>query len=343
MQSGDRIEVLDVLRGVAIFGILIANMLAAGGYFFLDSTARSALSTAAPDGVMLYLIHVLVEGKFYSLFSLLFGIGFAVQLGRAEAKGVAFPRLFRRRLVGLLLIGLVHATVIWAGDILLLYALLGFLLLPYLGASDRTLLRWVVACLAMPVAVYLLFLAAGVGDPFAAPAAGEGAAGDLMGMMIAGLRDGTWLESVRSNLMFLVGRWADLFISVRFPKVFGMFLLGFYLGRRGLGTDAVRDGALLRRTAWLGLGLGLPASALAGWLVEQGVYLPASPLGLLQTTAAAIGVPALALGYGACVVLAFETPIGRRILAPVGVVGRMALTNYPVSYTHLTLPTNREV
>lgn len=107
-----------------------------------------------------------------------------------------------------------------------------------------------------------------------------------------------------------------------------MFLLGLFLGRRGLGVDPIRDGALLRRTVRLGLAFGLPANAVVAWLADQPVYLPASWPGLLQTTAAAIGVPALALAYSAAIVLAFGTPAGRRLLRPVGVAGRMALSNY---------------
>lgn len=328
VSQADRIQALDVLRGVAIFGILIANMLVPSGYYFLEPAARAALPTASGDGVVLYLIHLLVEGKFYSIFSLLFGVGFAVQWRRAEAKGMAFPPLFRRRLLGLLLIGLVHALLIWAGDILVLYALLGFLLLPFHHVSDRTLLRAAVICLALPVGIYLLMLAAGVGDPFATATAGPTAGVDYLAVMLAGFSEGSWSEALRSNAILLIGRWVDLFVSLRFPKVFGMFLLGYYLGRRGIGMDPVRDASLLKRTIVIGLTIGLPANAVMVWLADQGVYLPASPLGLMQTVAAAIGLPALALGYSACVVLAFGSPTGKRILGPVGPAGRMALTNY---------------
>lgn len=330
IQRGERIEVLDVLRGAAIFGILIANMLVVSGYYFLTPEEQAALPTAASDGIVIYLIHVLLEGKFYSIFSLLFGIGFAVQLGRSAGKGTAFPALFRRRLSGLLLIGLVHAVFIWSGDILLLYALLGFLLIPFHRASDRTLLVSALTCLALPVLIYLLLLALSAGDPFAtmAGATAEGDGPDFFATMLAGFRGTNWLDAWKSNLMMLAGRWVDLFITMRFPKVFGMFLLGLYLGRSGVGLDAGRDRGLLRRIAVVGIAIGVPANLLMAYLQEMGVYLPASGPGLLQVVVAAIGVPLLALGYAASLVLVFHSAAGRRLLAPLGWAGRMALTNY---------------
>lgn len=330
VQTSERLDVLDVLRGTAIFGILIANIMVVSGYFFLDDAARTGLPTPAADATLDFLVRMLLEGKFYSIFSLLFGYGFAVQLTRAAGRNLDFAPLFRRRLRGLLLIGLAHAVLLWYGDILLLYALLGFLLVPFRDASNRTLLRVAVACLVMPVGVYLLMLLAGAGDPFAAAADGAAAdpSTDFLAAMMAAWREGSWFEAFRANLFGLAGRWVDLFISVRFPKVFGMFLLGFYLGRRGFGTDLDREGGVLRRGMIAGVLIGLPANALMAWLEGRGVYLPASGLGLLQTVAATIGVPALALAYASAVVLAHGTSLGQRILGRVGYAGRMALTNY---------------
>ena len=328
--QGERIEVLDVLRGAAIFGILIANMLVVSGYYFLAPDAQAALPTAAQDGVVVFLVHVFLEGKFYSIFSLLFGIGFAVQLGRAAGKEVAFPALFRRRLAGLFLIGFVHAVFIWSGDILMLYALLGLLLVPFHRSSDRALLVGAVICLALPVAIYLLLLAVGAGDPFAAMATAtpEGEGPDIFATMLAGFRGANWLDAWQSNLMMLAGRWVDLFISMRFPKVFGMFLLGLYVGRSGVGLRIDRDRGLLRRIAVLGVAIGVPANVVMARLQEMGVYLPASGLGLLQVVAASIGVPLLALGYAALLALVFSSAAGKRLVAPLGWAGRMALTNY---------------
>lgn len=331
VATAGRIDLLDGLRGAAIFGILIANMMVVSGYFFLSGAERALLPTAAADDVVAFLVRMLLEGKFYSIFSLLFGYGFAVQFASAAARGVEFAPLFRRRLRGLLLIGLAHAVFLWYGDILLLYALLGFLLLRFRQSTDRTLLRVTVACLVLPVVVYLLMLtvslAMGSGAPPAADV-GPDPTAEFVAMMTTAWREGSWLESFRANLFGLAGRWVDLFLSVRFPKVFGMFLLGLYLGRRGFGMDLERDRPTLRRVLMAGLAIGLPASAAMSWLEGLEVYFPPSPLGLLQTVVAAIGVPALALAYAAGIALAFGSAWGRRLMGRMGAAGRMALTNY---------------
>jgi len=111
----ERIEALDVLRGVAVAGILLANVLVFFGIFAITPERAAAFPTASRDSVALFLWKALIDGKFYSVFSLLFGIGFGLQLARGGDEGL--PR-FRRRLRILLAIGAVHAFLIWAGDIL---------------------------------------------------------------------------------------------------------------------------------------------------------------------------------------------------------------------------------
>src|SRR5438034_8335407 len=150
----ERIQVLDVLRGVAVGGILLANVLVFFGLFIIPPDRAAALPTARLDTVVSFVEKVFVDGKFYSLFSLLFGIGFGLQIARG---GDATVR-FRRRLRILLAIGAIHAFLIWAGDILMLYALLGFSLPWFARKTDRELLRWTVILLAIPTALYLAAL-----------------------------------------------------------------------------------------------------------------------------------------------------------------------------------------
>jgi uncharacterized protein len=148
---GDRAHVLDALRGLAIFGILLANMQHFTGWALLDSAARAALPLASANHVTEFLIAWFIDGKFYSLFSLLFGIGFAVMLTRAAGNGRDFRAYFRRRLSILLAIGLVHAVLIWYGDILTLYALLGFSLLWFRERSNAQLACWVGMAIAAAI------------------------------------------------------------------------------------------------------------------------------------------------------------------------------------------------
>jgi uncharacterized protein len=209
----ERIPALDVLRGVAVAGILFANVLVFFGLVFLPPDRAAALPTAEADAVVRFLERILVEGKFYSIFSLLFGIGFGLQLARGGEQ--ALP-LFRRRLRILLAIGAAHAFLIWSGDILMLYALLGFILPWFARKSDRALLRWIVILLAIPILLYAAALGiwtlVGPGNTPSAAATPAGILAIFERMGTGGVKD-----AFLGNLLMVAGRWADLFATMRFP------------------------------------------------------------------------------------------------------------------------------
>jgi uncharacterized protein len=320
----ERIQALDVVRGVAVGGILLANVLVFFGLTFLSPDRAAAFPTAAADRVALFLEHVFVDGKFYSVFSLLFGIGFGLQLARGG--DAALPR-FKRRLRILLGIGAIHAFLIWAGDILMLYALLGFTMPWFARKSNHQLLRWTVILLAIPTALYVIALAVslalGSGTGQAPPGAGMPAS-----ILAIFERFGTGgiKDAFISNLVFLGGRWADLLITVRFPKVLGMFVLGLWTVRTGLALTPSTHRAMLVRWSVLGWSVGLPANVIAVWALERWPYIPPSRGALLGVAMQAVGVPMLALGYAATVALLVVD--GRRFISAFAPVGRMALTNY---------------
>jgi uncharacterized protein len=320
----DRIPALDVLRGVAVAGILFANVLVFFGLVFLSPERTAALATAAADRVVRFLEQVLVDGKFYSIFSLLFGIGFGLQLARGGE--AALPR-FKRRLRILLAIGAVHAVLIWAGDILMLYALLGFTMPWFARKSDRQLLKWVLILFALPTLLYVVGLAvwAAVG-PAAVEAQSLSAMPAKLLAIFGAMGTGGVKDAFVGNLVMLAGRWADLFATVRFPKVLGMFVLGLWTMRAGLALQPSAHRAILVRWILLGLGLGLPANLLAAWAGEHWPYLPPTAGGLLGVVMQAVGVPMLALGYAATVGLVVVDR--RRLIGVFAPVGRMALTNY---------------
>src|SRR5262245_45336342 len=140
ISASERIEIVDVLRGLAIGGILIGNMQWFSGYGMMPP----ALEQQAPPGdqIARFLVHFFVEGKFYSIFSFLFGFGFALQIARAEKRGDDKASVFKRRLLWLLVIGALHAVFLWAGDILSVYAIMGFFLLLFRRKPDSSLLKW---------------------------------------------------------------------------------------------------------------------------------------------------------------------------------------------------------
>ena len=324
LPARERIPALDVLRGVAVAGILFANVLVFFGLVFLPAERAAALPTAAADSVVRFLERVLIEGKFYSIFSLLFGIGVGLQLARGGEE--VLPR-FRRRLRILLAIGAVHAFLIWSGDILMLYALLGFTLPWFARKSDRELLRWVAILLAIPTVLYALALAVWmlVGPP-GNPDASESVVPAGFLAILERMGTGGVKDAFVGNLLMVAGRWADLFATMRFPKVLGMFVLGLWTVRAGIALHPSAHRSLLARWSLLGLGVGLPANLAAAWAAGQWAYLPPRAGVLLGVAMQAVGIPLLALGYAAAIgLLAVD---GRRLPMVFAPLGRMALTNY---------------
>jgi uncharacterized protein len=318
----DRVLTLDVLRGIAVGGILLANVIVFFGLTFLSRDQVAALATTTADQAALWLEHVLIDQKFYSIFSLLFGIGFGIQLSRGG--DAALPR-FKRRLRILLAIGAIHAFFIWAGDILMLYALLGFTLPWFARKSDRELLKWTVILLATPTVLYAIALTVWIATGQHAGSPNSGLPASML-HFFEGIGRGNLKDALVGNLIFLSGRWADLFATVRFPKVLGMFVLGLWTVRTGVASSLETRRPLLVKWATLGWLIGLPANLAAAWIFMRWDYLPPNGGGFVGTALQGVGVPMLAIGYAATVALLVIA--GRRWITVFAPVGRMALTNY---------------
>ncbi len=335
VTGAERIQVLDVLRGLAIFGILLVNIPFFAGPTIYDQGAGIVRFAAWYDRLATWLIRFLAEGKFYTLFSFLFGLGLFVQMTRAEARGTAFVPLYIRRLLVLLLIGLVHAFLIWSGDILVTYALLGFPLLLFRKRAPKTLLRWAVALMFLPLLFYGLSTLAVV----AANASPQGATQIERSFRAAVTSNEARAEqSIRA---FGRGDFPDImaqrvqdtllgytFLPFAAPSVLAMFLLGLYAGRRGVFVDVAGHLALIRRVLAWGLGLGLAGNLIYAFGQELTNRAVPSPLGLLTQAGHTFGAPALCLGYAAAVTLLMQDESWRRRLMPLASVGRMALSNY---------------
>lgn len=327
--SDERIEILDVLRGFAVGGILIGNIQWFSGYGRMPVDLLH--QTGAIDQITHFLVNFFIEGKFYSIFSFLFGFGFALQIARAERRGDTKAVVFKRRLVWLFVIGLLHAYLIWAGDILSVYAVTGFFLFLFRRKPDASLLKWAFALLAFPILGYVSFYI--FSTLFLAPAA---ATVDLArkteswNRMVAAVSQGGYWEIITGyNLRYAIGRYENLIADMRFPKLLAMFLLGFYAYRRNFFGDLLTSQAFFRRVLLYGLILGIAGNAvLASLMWMGGAFNPPSVLGIAGTIAYAVGVPSLALAYIAAVALLWRKAAWRRRLAPLAPVGRMALTNY---------------
>ncbi len=309
IQQGERILILDVLRGFAVFGILVVNIAGFAGPAFWPGY----VAPASPwyDTLASGLVKLLAEAKFYTIFSFLFGLGFSVQLGRAAAKGVDIRSFYPRRLWILFGIGILHGVLLWTGDILRLYALLGFALLAFRKRSNRALLAWMGVFFALSFAMLTLFNGQ----------TGSGTQGipglDLPEMARTAYTSPSYVNVVLFQVFASVVTF--LFTALtQGPSVMALFLAGLLAGRLQVFERLGQLRTVAKYVLVWGALIGLAAN---GMLVFAGAAWQAS-LGLT------LGAPALAGAYIAGLALLSLRPRGSRLLAPLGQVGRMALTNY---------------
>ena len=315
----ERIAAIDILRGVAILGILIVNM----GLF------NSAQDLPA-HGIVDRLILFVAQEKFKALFSFLFGLGLAVQMMRAEARGARFLPLYARRLCVLFLIGVAHFLLLWDGDILDDYALLGFVLLFYRRRSLNTLLAWAGVLLAIPVLFYGLTTYSAITRQVNPPLKNwisyeTGAdAAETMEDIPRIYSRGTYAEIIRLRASELPG---DMTPDTDDAYVLAIFLLGLYAGRRRILHDIPAHLTLIRRVQRWGLVIGIAGNAA---FAVGGSFNP-SPASVTQNVGRmclVFAAPAMTGFYASTIVLLTQGQTWRRRLAPLAAVGRMALSNY---------------
>ena len=336
LGTTDRIQALDALRGFALLGILLMNIEGMVGPLMNSMTGLDPALQGA-DRTMDAAIYLLVQGKFFPLFSMLFGMGFAVMMMRADAAGRPFLGLYLRRVGVLLALGLAHALLLWSGDILVTYALMGLVLgLCFRGTPQSRLPKWGVALMLLPIGFTLLMGLLGTAMQ-AAPE--EARAGFEQALAAQGAQMDAQIEAQR--LAYGSGTFAeataqrvDDFISmVGFIVIFGAFILGLFL----VGAWFTRSGAIAHpqaharlfwRLRWVALPVGL-AMVLASYWLEP--TMDFARLDLVASTAQSLqmlGGAVMALGYLAWFVHGLQSPVLGRWLGLLAPAGRMALTNY---------------
>ena len=315
----ERIEAIDILRGVAILGILIVNM-----------QLFSLPEGSAGGGPAQLLIYFFAQEKFKALFSFLFGLGLAVQMMRADARGAQLLPLYARRLGVLFLIGIAHFLLVWDGDILHDYALLAVVLLLFRRASPKTLLVGAGALLAIPILLYSLTTYSAI----------TGRVNPPVKQWIA-YENGTEADGTIDDVSdtYARGSYADM-VALRaseLPRdmspdtddayVLALFLLGLYAGRRRILHDVPAHLPLIRRVQRWGLAIGIAGNVV---FAVAGSFDP-SPTSVAENVGRlclVVAAPALMLFYAATIVLLTQREVWRRRLAPLAAVGRTALSNY---------------
>jgi uncharacterized protein len=322
-----RVELIDIVRGFALFGVFLANIVWTSQDFGLTDGQREALSSAAWDKCARALVLFFIDKKFYTLFSILFGLGFSLQLSRAAARGQNVLPVYVRRLAVLLVMGITHGFLLWFGDILQIYAIAGIGLILFRNRRDRTVLVW---CVTLALVTALLPLA----DLVAGGTAPPEVEAETKAMRFAAITSSQWMDAIRMNAAFQYDFYGHVDLRADeniywFLAVFWKFLLGFFIGRRLLLQQAERHIPLFRRLLPWALAAGLAGNVF--WLMLEARALmdvDSSPFIAASWILIEIGILGLALAYLSALVLLFQRPAWKRRLSLLAPVGRMALTNY---------------
>jgi uncharacterized protein len=298
VEAERRVDAIDIMRGLALFGVLIVNLVTEFRVSIFSQFLDGPPDADPLDRIVIRLVQYGLELKAFALFSFLFGLGLAMQFERLSRTGRPLYWL-SRRLLALLAFGLIHLLLIWNGDILTEYAVAGMLALPLLKASRRILATVAIALLALYLALPAL-LPPAIWPDTSWIEAHIAAANTVYG-------GGSWLEVLKFSLQelpFLL----PLHMSI-FPRTLGLFVLGILAWRSGLIS---RPGGHKTIIACLGWGLGIAGFATSfadGWLRSM------APV-------------CLALAFGGMIVYTVEfTRLGAPLRAFTA-IGRMAFTNY---------------
>jgi len=329
----ERVTFIDVLRGMALFGILAANMRA----FFAPIDAYDHIGVlyhGRADMVAQVFIAAFIQGKFITIFSFLFGMGFAIQMSRAEARGVRFMGFYPRRLLALALFGLIHGVLIWSGDVLLTYACSGAILLLFRRRQQNTLLWWAGSLFSLPLVVSTTFLGlyfSRFHRPWMEPKPPDM---QKLYAVINIYAHGTVRQILVQNLVEFK---QELPLTLFAIYAVGLFLLGMWVWRAGIVQHLEDYKPVLKRVCAWCLSVGLIVNIYMA--VVQAVVPPAK-VSLWAWSAGTfflLGSHILSAGYVSGLALLFLRPDWRRRLLPFAAVGRMALTDYLMQSVLCTL------
>jgi len=323
-----RIDFLDVLRGFALCGIIFNNMQYLSGYSFTPFYTMKQIVNLQLNESFYHLLDIIITAKFYTLFSFLFATGFYIQFSRHIEESSDFLKIYRRRLWFLLVIGAIHGL-IWFGDILFSYALMGFVLILFRNVKPKNILKCAICVLLLPFLIDLAVL------PFYQPSVINNLNHSVPIVhvsypdmtpesVINTYQNGSLSELFRLNLHNLL--WINLahIPSGQIFILWGIFLLGYYFASTGLFTKNSKSISLLIISLIIGFVSTILARLSGGSLFQW----PPTPSNILFKLLLLIGQIFLCISYVLIVKRIFMTSFGKKVLKYLIPMGRMALTNY---------------
>ena len=334
VNLSERILFIDVLRGMALFGILAANIRAFVAPLDVYGNIQVLFHSRA-DILGQFLVDFLFQGKFISIFSFLFGMGFAIQLSRAEARGARFLSFYPRRLVALAVFGLIHGILIWAGDILLTYALTGAILLLFRNRSQKTLLWWAGSLFALPLVVGPTMLTLYYRHIFRMRFM------DYTPPDMKKIYGIVHIYAQGTLHQILVQNWVEWrgFLVAQLFSIYavGLFLLGMWVWRSGLVERLDDYRPIFKRVCAWCFPIGLVMNFFYAY-ENAATPTDQAPVGLrVAGILHFFGAHILAAAYVSGLALIFLNGNWRRFIVPFAAVGRMALTDYLMQSVLCTL------
>ncbi len=335
VKGTERKEILDFLRGFALLGILLVNMALFNAPFVAQISPDFVLWDDLPNTIFRWFNWLFLEGKFYPMFSLLFGIGFYFFLEKAENSLNPVVFTYRMRLLYLLLFGILHVTLLWNGDILILYALSGFVMTWFKKSSNRTILIWAIVFIMLPV-VLIAGLVAIVKLAMTLPEAADqmAEAFKLQDQMLKQMID-------NALIIYSTGSFTDIFrirlqeyafmlnnMLFMIPIVVSLFLVGIYMGRNRIFQDIDHGLKVLRKMVYWCLPIGLLLSIGYAYFMHAGFYHVTNWEFVIILAGVFIGGPAMTFVYVYIILLMYQKGTFGKITKMVAKAGRMAFTNY---------------
>lgn len=324
-----RVNAVDALRSLALLGILSVNIWFFAHPEMLTTGMRGDAEGSTADQLVRFGVSLVFEGKSYVLFSFLFGLSFVFAWARAYESGASETRRSIRRFTALITLGLLHGLFLFAGDILLAYGILGFILLGMRRISTRAALltAGVIYAVMVFVLVVLGLVTMTLEDTMGDAALAFGNPQDAVA---------AYTGSVTQWFAFQLAAYPSALVSVLFvqgPVAFAAFLVGLVVGRARLVERIVAGEFSTKRLMSIGvptLAVGLALSSIAALLTWGSPgstgYVPGIGAELLGTAVNFAAGPVQACGYVVLLMVLFRS--AERLTAALAPAGRMSLTNY---------------
>jgi uncharacterized protein len=318
---GERVEIIDALRGFALAGVCLANLGIFSFYYYLSNEQKADLPLPVVNSIINYIVYFFVDQKFWTLFSIMFGFGASIFISRANEAHKNGKVLYARRLMILLVFGLIHHIFLWNGDILVDYALTGFILLIFSSKRSASLAVWGIilgAFVSMILKILQVKLLPHTQELIL----------KLDPLIMDAYSSGSYSRIITANLADLKMYYIYVFYAL--VAALGRFMVGYWIGQTGIISNiekyTVFFKKVLRVCAWVGFPV-MTLITIIKILLDLGILSPESDWKLVKYLLL-IGSMAIGIFYATKFSLLYQNIKWKKHLSVFKEMGRMAFTNY---------------